>query len=137
MEDTLTAGYARALALEAERLRLERRINSVAAELSDGGDRNDELAELSRRASEADGALPACASCSTPCVSEPASCEPPPPSSDVRPRGSQAEGRARRQRAGKPRFSGPLLSRAQRGTPKNQIENRIQTIPDRTAYTAA
>jgi ABC-type phosphate transport system auxiliary subunit len=59
MEDTLTAGYARALALEAERLRLERRINSVAAELSDGdeSDRNDELAELSRRASEADGAL--------------------------------------------------------------------------------
>jgi ABC-type phosphate transport system auxiliary subunit len=59
MEDTLTAGYARALALEAERLRLERRINSVAAELSEGdhADRNDELAELSRRASEADGAL--------------------------------------------------------------------------------
>ena len=57
MEDTLTAGYARALALEAERLRLERRINSVAAELSEGGDRNDELAELSRRVSEADGAL--------------------------------------------------------------------------------
>ena len=59
MEDTLTAGYARALALEAERLRLERRINSVAAELSDGddSDRSDELAELSRRASEADGAL--------------------------------------------------------------------------------
>ena len=57
MEDTLTAGYARALALEAERLRIERRINSVAAELSAGGDRNDELAELSRRASEADGAL--------------------------------------------------------------------------------
>ena len=57
MEDTLTAGYARALALEAERLRLERRINTVAAELSDGSNRNDELAELSRRASEADGAL--------------------------------------------------------------------------------
>ena len=57
MEDTLTVGYARALALEAERLRLERRINSVAAELSAGGNRNDELAELSRRASEADGAL--------------------------------------------------------------------------------
>jgi len=59
MEDTLTAGYARALALEAERLRLERRISSVAAELSDGdeSDRTDELADLSRRASEADGAL--------------------------------------------------------------------------------
>ena len=59
IEHTLTAGYARALALEAERLRLERRISSVAAELSsdDVTDRRDELADLSRRASEADGDL--------------------------------------------------------------------------------
>ena len=32
MEDTLTEGYARALALEAERWRLERRIGEVARE---------------------------------------------------------------------------------------------------------
>ena len=59
MEHTLTAGYARALALEAERLRLERRIASVAADLSHGDatDRSGELADLSRRASEADGDL--------------------------------------------------------------------------------
>lgn len=59
MEHTLTAGYARALALEAERLRLERRISSVAAELSRGdrSDRSGELGDLSRRASETDGDL--------------------------------------------------------------------------------
>lgn len=59
MEHTLTAGYARALALEAERLRLERRIASIAAELSEGDatDRRGELADLSRRASEAGGEL--------------------------------------------------------------------------------
>lgn len=59
MEHTLTAGYARALALEAERLRLEKRITSVAGELSrgDATDRSGELADLARRASEADGDL--------------------------------------------------------------------------------
>ena len=33
MEDTLTVGYARALALEAERWRLERQIGEVASRL--------------------------------------------------------------------------------------------------------
>ena len=35
LEDTLTAGYARALALEAERWRIERRIGQVATALQD------------------------------------------------------------------------------------------------------
>ena len=59
IEDTLTAGYARALALEAERWRLERRIAQVAAEL--GGKSQDaehfELAQLGQRLSLADGDL--------------------------------------------------------------------------------
>src|SRR6266567_3705892 len=59
IEDTLTAGYARALALEAERWRLERRIAAVAAEL--GGksrdDEHSELTQLGRRLSAADGDL--------------------------------------------------------------------------------
>jgi ABC-type phosphate transport system auxiliary subunit len=59
IEHTLTAGYAKALALEAERWRLERRIAQVAAEL--GGksqdDEHSELAQLGRRLSAADGDL--------------------------------------------------------------------------------
>ena len=59
IEHTLTAGYARALALEAERWRLERRIAEVAAQL--GGkpadDERDELTELGQRLSAADGDL--------------------------------------------------------------------------------
>jgi hypothetical protein len=59
IEDTLTAGYARALALEAERWRLERRIAEVAVEL--GGkppdDERDELTKLGQRLSSADGDL--------------------------------------------------------------------------------
>ena len=59
IEDTLTAGYARALALEAERWRLERRIAQVAAEL--GGksrdDEHSELTQLGQRLSLADGDL--------------------------------------------------------------------------------
>src|SRR5207249_12032956 len=59
IEDTLTAGYARALALEAERWRLERRIAQVAAEL--GGkspdDEHSELTQLGQRLSSADGDL--------------------------------------------------------------------------------
>ena len=39
IEHTLTAGYARALALEAERWRLERRIARVAAQSSAGSRR--------------------------------------------------------------------------------------------------
>jgi hypothetical protein len=55
MEDTLTVGYARALALEAERWRLERQIGEVAATLADGAasDTRD-LAMLARRMSETD-----------------------------------------------------------------------------------
>ena len=59
IEHTLTAGYARALALEAERWRLERRIAQVAAEL--GGksqeDEHSELTQLGQRLSLADGDL--------------------------------------------------------------------------------
>jgi len=59
IEDTLTAGYAKALALEAERWRLERRIATVAAEL--GGksqdDEHSELTQLGRRLFAADGDL--------------------------------------------------------------------------------
>ena len=59
IEHTLTAGYARALALEAERWRLERRIAKVAAKLR--GTPNElehsELAQLGQRLSAADGDL--------------------------------------------------------------------------------
>ena len=59
IEHTLTAGYASALALEAESLRLERRIQEVAANL--GGDVNEvqhsELAELGQQLSTANGDL--------------------------------------------------------------------------------
>jgi hypothetical protein len=59
IEDTLTAGYARALALEAERWRLERRIAEVAAELGSNSHQVDhsELAQLGERLSAADGDL--------------------------------------------------------------------------------
>src|ERR687888_1665471 len=53
VEHTLTAGYARALALEAERWRLERRIADVAARLGEEVTDEDasELAQLGRRLS--------------------------------------------------------------------------------------
>jgi hypothetical protein len=59
IEHTLTAGYARALALEAERLRLERRISVLASELDEGDavGQQDELKRLALRASDADGDL--------------------------------------------------------------------------------
>jgi len=59
LEDTLTAGYARALALEAERWRLERRIGEVASALQDESSelRTDEIAKLAARLSDADGEL--------------------------------------------------------------------------------
>lgn len=58
IEEILTVGYARALALEAERWRLERRIGEVAASLG-GGDAAgaEELGALARRMSAADGDL--------------------------------------------------------------------------------
>jgi hypothetical protein len=59
IEHTLTAGYARALALEAERWRLERKIAVAAAKL--GGNpqevEHSELSELGQRLSVADGDL--------------------------------------------------------------------------------
>jgi hypothetical protein len=52
IERTLTDGYARALSLEAERWRLQRRIGELAAGLEDGSDlAAGELAALSRRLS--------------------------------------------------------------------------------------
>lgn len=55
LERTLTDGYARAHSLEAEQLRIERRISKLASEMSDR-DRErkaDELAELSLQLSRA------------------------------------------------------------------------------------
>lgn len=58
IEDTLTAGYARAMALEAERWRLERRMGEVARELDEDVEtRADELARLATRVRKADGDL--------------------------------------------------------------------------------
>jgi hypothetical protein len=55
LEDTLTEGYAQALALEAERWRLERRLGEVAREgRTDAGD---ELRSLGMRLTQADGEL--------------------------------------------------------------------------------
>jgi hypothetical protein len=51
IETTLTDGYARALALESERWRLQREIGAIAAELAEGQaqPRTKELAGLARR----------------------------------------------------------------------------------------
>src|SRR5256714_10138685 len=59
IEHTLTSGYARALALEAERWRLERKITDVAARLVEQVSDEDgaQLAKLSQRLSDADGDL--------------------------------------------------------------------------------
>jgi hypothetical protein len=58
IEHTLTSGYATALALEAERLQLERKIAAVAAKLGEGsGGAQSELSELGERLSSADGDL--------------------------------------------------------------------------------
>jgi len=59
IEHTLTAGYARALALEAERWRLERKIAAVAAQLGreSGKQQTSELVDLSERLSSAAGSL--------------------------------------------------------------------------------
>ncbi|HEY8409477.1 MAG TPA: hypothetical protein VIK66_15980 [Gaiellaceae bacterium] len=55
VEETLTEGYARALELEAERLRIERRIGEVAR--GDGGDQAAEIRQLGSRLTHADGEL--------------------------------------------------------------------------------
>lgn len=59
IEDTLTAGYARALELEAEQWRLERRIAEVATQLSEssGQLRHSELIDLGERLAAAGGEL--------------------------------------------------------------------------------
>lgn len=56
MEDTLTDGYARALQLEGERLRLERKIGKLAHNV-DGREQADELKALAVRLRDVDGEL--------------------------------------------------------------------------------
>lgn len=53
IDETLTVGYAQAMALEAERWRLERRIAEIAGETEDVG----EIADLARRMTAADGEI--------------------------------------------------------------------------------
>jgi hypothetical protein len=53
MEDTLTDGYARALQLEAERLRLERRVGELARSV-DSQEEADELKALAGRLRDVD-----------------------------------------------------------------------------------
>ena len=67
IEDTLTEGYAQALALEAERWRLERRIGEVARE--GRTDVGEELRSLGTRLTRADGELASSAACSARCTS--------------------------------------------------------------------
>ena len=58
VEQTLTDGYAEALALEAERSRLNRRIREAAAQLEDGdAARASEICGLARRLANTDGDL--------------------------------------------------------------------------------
>jgi hypothetical protein len=59
VEDTLTEGYAEALALDAERLRLERRLGVLAREVHDPDARYvaERMATLSERLTDADGEL--------------------------------------------------------------------------------
>jgi hypothetical protein len=56
MENTLTDGYARALELEGERLRLERRIAHLAHHV-EGQKQADELRDLARRLRDLDSEL--------------------------------------------------------------------------------
>jgi hypothetical protein len=59
LEDTLTEGYAQALALEAERWRLERRLGEVARTAADPATSSlaEELSALAKRLTRADGEL--------------------------------------------------------------------------------
>ncbi len=56
IESTLTDGYAAALELEAERLRIERRLGEVARDAGEAADAR-ELARLSERLDTADAEL--------------------------------------------------------------------------------
>jgi uncharacterized protein involved in exopolysaccharide biosynthesis len=55
VEDTLTEGYAKALALEAERLRIERQLGEMARTAT--AEQSDELRTLGRRLGTADGEI--------------------------------------------------------------------------------
>jgi hypothetical protein len=61
IEDTLTSGYAAALALEAERWRIDRRISAMAVELGGSAERGhngaEEIVGLARRLSGTDADL--------------------------------------------------------------------------------
>jgi hypothetical protein len=58
IERTLTEGYAHALALEAERMRLHRRLGEAASNVQDAGsDGVDEISTLAKRLAEADAEL--------------------------------------------------------------------------------
>lgn len=59
VERTLTDGYAQAMSLEAERLRLERQIGQVAAQVTvdERGAKTEELQELSKRLAAASNDL--------------------------------------------------------------------------------
>src|SRR3712207_3528108 len=57
IETTLTDGYAAALQLEAERMRLEKRIGELAATSGDGDVDPHELSLLASRLADADGSL--------------------------------------------------------------------------------
>ena len=58
LEDRLTEGYARALALEAERLQIERRIGQLGADVRSGSDESgEEIATLAARLSHASSRL--------------------------------------------------------------------------------
>jgi DNA repair exonuclease SbcCD ATPase subunit len=60
LEEALTGGYAEALALDGERLRLERKIEQVTAKLARGGqNRPAELRSLMARLDEAEDDLAA------------------------------------------------------------------------------
>jgi hypothetical protein len=54
VEHTLTSGYAYALELEGERLRIERRLRTL---VRSGGDTDREISELHRLLAEAEGEL--------------------------------------------------------------------------------
>lgn len=59
LEETLTDGYAYALALESERWRLEQRLSELAGALHEGDQeqKSQELAQISRRLSSTGSAL--------------------------------------------------------------------------------
>jgi len=57
LERTLTDGYATALALEGERLRIDKRMDGVAASIDDAPDGAKELSELAERRARVDSDL--------------------------------------------------------------------------------